>query len=150
MSIDESPPASGALWARTAVVAIVAAAINAVLAVVLADVLATDATFEPLTPVSTGMFTVIGIVIGAVALQLMGGRASAPRRLWTRVAVIATAVSLVPNIVLALAPDLPPAGAPQEGGTPADWLVLAAMHLVAAAIAIPVLARAPGRPPSSR
>jgi hypothetical protein len=86
------------------------------------------------TAVPTVFFTIIGVVAATVVYAIMQRRAHQPRRTFTRVALIALAVSLLPDIAL-LASDQPGASAAAVG-------TLMAMHFVAAAVCIVVLTRA--------
>ena len=75
--------------------------------------------------VMTGIFSLVGIGIGiALAVRRWAAR---PAERWVQVAVALTTLSLVP-------PLLPGAG-------PATTVTLMALHLVAAAVMIPALAR---------
>ena len=71
--------------------------------------------------------TVIGAVIGGVLLAMLNRHSSAPHRRFIQVAVGLTAFSCVAPVALA--------------DTMASKFALVALHLVAAAIIVPVLAR---------
>jgi hypothetical protein len=71
----------------------------------------------------TAFFSVIGLVIAVVLARV----ARHPRRVWIRATVALTALSLVPDLIVAAAP--------------ATKALLMLTHLVAAAIVIPAVAR---------
>jgi hypothetical protein len=71
----------------------------------------------------TAFFSVIGLVIAVVLARM----ARHPRRVWIRTTVALTALSLVPDMIVAAAP--------------ATKALLMLTHLVAAAIVIPAVAR---------
>ena len=83
--------------------------------------------------VMTGIWSVVGIVVALVVRRLAGD----PARRWVQVAVALTALSLVPPVLTG------------AGGTTVVTLVV--LHLVAAVVVVPALARslaaepAPGR-----
>lgn len=74
--------------------------------------------------VMTGVFCVVGIVIALALLRWT----SRPAQRWVQASVALTAVSLVPPVL--------------TGAEAATVITLIALHLVAAAIVIPALARA--------
>ena len=79
-------------------------------------------------PQLVAMCTVVGTLI-ALAIR---ARAAAPRSTWTRTAVVLTVLSCIPDLTI--------------DASPATKLVLAATHVVAAAVVIPmVAARLPER-----
>jgi uncharacterized protein DUF6069 len=71
----------------------------------------------------TAFFSVIGLVIAVVLARV----ARHPRRVWIRATVALTALSLVPDLIVAAAP--------------ATKALLMLTHLVAAAIVVPAVAR---------
>lgn len=71
--------------------------------------------------------TLVGVVVGALLLAALNRYSSSPRRRFVQVTVALTALSCIPS--LTSPPDT------------ASKLSLAAAHVVAAAIAVPVLAR---------
>lgn len=79
--------------------------------------------------VMTGIWSVVGIVLVLVIRRLSGS----PDRRWVQMAVALTAVSLVPPVL--------------TGAAAATVTTLVVLHLVAAAVVIPALARsvAPAR-----
>ncbi|MBQ1016754.1 hypothetical protein KBX71_02620 [Micromonospora sp. D93] len=117
--------------AGTGLIATLAAMVTTTLAAALARAVGVD--FEipdggetiPLSGIAvvTGFFSVVGVVI-AVALLRWSARPAA-RFVWTAVAL--TALSLVPPLI--------------SGATIATSTALVGLHLVAAAVMIPVLAR---------
>jgi hypothetical protein len=73
-----------------------------------------------------GQLTLVCTVIGVLVAKALSRWAATPRRTFTTVTVALTAVSLVPDVVVA--------------ASAATKVVLMATHLVAAAIVIPALA----------
>jgi NAD(P)-dependent dehydrogenase (short-subunit alcohol dehydrogenase family) len=71
--------------------------------------------------------TLLGAVLGGVLLAVVNRRSSAPRRHFLQTTAVLTALSCIPSITW-----------PDDGATK---LALVAMHLSAAAIIVPVLAR---------
>ena len=71
----------------------------------------------------TAFFSVIGLAIAVVLARM----ARHPRRVWIRTTVALTALSLVPDLIVAAAP--------------ATKALLMLTHLVAAAIVVPAVAR---------
>jgi hypothetical protein len=74
--------------------------------------------------VMTGIFCVVGLVLAAALLRW----STRPAQRWVQVTVALTAVSLVPPVL--------------TGAEAATVVTLVALHLVAAAIVIPTVARA--------
>jgi hypothetical protein len=72
-------------------------------------------------------FTLIGAIIGGVLLALLIRRSTAPRQRFVRIAIGLTALSCVAPLAFA--------------DTTASKFALVELHLVAAAIIVPVLAR---------
>jgi hypothetical protein len=69
----------------------------------------------------------LGAVIGGVLLAVLNRRSSAPRRRFLEVTVALTALSCVPSVML-----------PDDASTK---IALVALHVLTAAIVIPVLVR---------
>ena len=74
-----------------------------------------------------GQMTLLGAVIGGVLLAVLNRRSHAPRRRFLQATAVLTALSCVPSVVW-------PPDAPTKA-------TLVALHLLAAAIIVPVLAR---------
>lgn len=129
-----------ALVASAAVAAVAAAAVNSGLRLLALETTEVGPEFDPLVdPAPVIIFTVVGVAIGAVLRRVLEGRTANPERGFVRLTIILALLSLAPNVAFGIAPD----AAPTPGGGPGPQAWLGAMHLVAAAIAIPLLARAP-------
>ena len=76
---------------------------------------------------SVAQITIIAAVIGGMLLALLNRRSCAPRQRFAQVAIGLTAISCVAPAILA--------------ETTASKIALVALHLIAAAIIVPVLAR---------
>lgn len=141
--LDHAPPTTDVLWKRAAAVAAIAGGLNTLLAGGLREAFDTAPEFMPLSVGSVAVLTIVGVLVGAGVLQLLGARVDRPRARWRWIAWIGVFVSVVPNIVFAMSPDAAAPGTPLAGGTPLDWLGLATLHFVAAVVAIPALVRTP-------
>ncbi len=94
--------------------------------------------FMPLTTVGpTIFFTGVGALGAVGAFALVGRLAKQPRPAFQIVAAIALLISLIPDVMLIAAP----AGAPFQGITVPQVLVLMVMHVVAYGICVYVLTR---------
>ena len=109
--------------------AVLASAVNVGIA------LAAPALGVPMLPqlLPVGAFTVVAAVAGAIGWQLVRRRATAPRRLLTRLVPIVLAASFVPDVALGIATA--------AGTGPAPVLALALMHLTTIGVAVAVYAR---------
>jgi len=86
--------------------------------------------YGPMSLPAQALFTVAGVVVGWVGWRLVVSRARDPRRtLWFLVPIV-TVVSLVPDLVLLLAPVIP-------GTNPPAVISLMLMHLVVVGCAVP-------------
>ncbi|GAA1477129.1 hypothetical protein GCM10009623_15750 [Nocardioides aestuarii] len=83
---------------------------------------------EPIPVAGFGVMTGIWCVVGLVVASLVRRFATRPDRRWVQVAVALTVVSLVPPVM--------------TGAGAATVATLMALHLVAAAVVIPAVARA--------
>ena len=110
--------------------AVVAALVNLGVAA-LARSVVTVTDFGPLTPATYLSFTVLGVIAGAVGWAVVRHRARRPAELLRWLVPTAVAVSFVPDVVLLFAS---PAGV-------VPVVALMVMHLVVAAVAVPVYGR---------
>ena len=143
MSQTSSPAATPAAdpanrTALTVAKAVLVAAVGAVLADALIALVARAAgashAFRPLTPAAYIPLTVIGVLAGAVAWQIIRRRAADPSSLLRRLVPIVVALSLIPDVAVGL-------GHSQVGTTWGGVAALMVMHLAVAAIAVPVFRR---------
>lgn len=141
--LDDTPLDASYLWQRTAVVAAMAGGLNALLSGGLREAFDTDPSFAPLAPLPVAVLSIAGVAIGAAVLNYLSGRIERPRSRWWLVAWVGTLLSLTPNLIFTVAPEAAPMEGPLAGGSRLDWLGLATLHIVAAVVAIPALARTP-------
>lgn len=94
--------------------------------------------FMPLATVGPTIFLTAVGALGAVgAFALVGRLAKQPRPVFQTVAAVALLVSLIPDVMLIVAP----AGAPFQGITVPQVLALMVMHVVAYGLCVYVLTR---------
>ena len=86
---------------------------------------------EPIPLYAFAQLTLIDAVIGAALAAVLARRTRSPQQTFVRVAAALTALSLVPDVVV--------------DATVGTKVTLAATHLIAAAIIVPVVARRPAR-----
>jgi len=119
---------TGSLRRATVMAGLVGAAITAAAA---AAVHAAGVTFEvegEMIPIlGFAQMTFIGAVLGGVLLAVLNRRSSSARRRFVQVAIALTALSCVPSITM-----------PDDVGS---QIALVALHVLAAAIIVPVLTR---------
>ena len=129
------------LVAATAIAAVAAVVANLVLralAVAVLDIPQPE--FEPLQARAVAISTAGGVVAAGVVYAIVERFARDPRRTFLVVAVIALVLSLWAPLSLGLADP------PENPGTDAGSVgTLIAMHVLAAAISVPVLLRVPSR-----
>jgi peptidoglycan/LPS O-acetylase OafA/YrhL len=112
----------------TVVVGLVAAAVTTAAAAALhAAGVSFDVGGEMIPLAGFAQMTLLGAVIGGVLVAIFNRRSSEPRQRFVQVAVVLTALSCVPSALL-----------PDDAATK---VALVALHLLAAAIIVPVLAR---------
>jgi hypothetical protein len=133
------PPATRALLPSAVTAAGAAVVVNTVVRLLARTLLDVHPGFEPLTTAGPVIaFTTAGVTAGALLRRLL------PVRWFVVTALVLTALSLLPDVGLALDRD----AAPMPGAGPVPMAVLGLMHLLTAAIAIPLLALTPiGRRP---
>jgi hypothetical protein len=127
-----------AATAIAAVAAVVANLVLRALAVAVLDIPQPE--FEPLQARAVAVSTAGGVVAAGVVYAIVERFARDPRRTFLIVAVIALVLSLWAPLSLGLADP------PENPGTDAGSVgTLIAMHVLAAAISVPVLLRVPSR-----
>jgi hypothetical protein len=120
----------------TATVGVFAAAATTGLAAVLRAAGVPLAVHGKIPLAAFAQFTFIGAVIGGVLVALLIRRSMAPRQRFVQIAIVLTAVSCVAPLAFA--------------DPTASKFALVGLHLFAAAIIVPVLARYAGRPNPTR
>lgn len=130
-------PGLGRIFRTGLVAAVAAAAVVVVVALVEVRLLQIEAAFQPLTPPSAVFVTVLYTLIGTGVLAVVCRVAADPRRTFIRVALIGLALSFLPQIGLLASGIEVPLGE----FTVKNVLALSALHLVAAAVALPILLR---------
>jgi len=126
-------PGRAALLGGLALAAIVAVGLNAVVAVA-AHAAGASHDFSPLQPSSYVGLTVVGVLAGAAGWAVVRNRSSNPRALMRRLAPAVLVASLVPDVMVGVSGQM----AGSSGGAVAALMV---MHLVVAAVAIPMYLR---------
>lgn len=88
--------------------------------------------FPPLALGTTVLFTVVGVLGAVVVFALVARFSRRPIRLFRRVALVALLVTLVPDVLLLVAPSIP-------GTTLSGVLTLMTEHVAAWAVSVSVL-----------
>jgi hypothetical protein len=91
-----------------------------------------DSLFKPLQPIKVVVLTWVGVFAAAGVLTWIGRRSERPARMFLKVALVALAISAVPNILILVFPQFPTTSL-----TTVSCLYV--MHLTGAMVAIPVL-----------
>ncbi|MDF9716699.1 hypothetical protein INN71_07075 [Nocardioides sp. ChNu-153] len=132
------PAAAGAGTPVRVAVGILSAAVVAALAnlavAAVARALGASDDFVPLQAGPVVTWSVIGVVVSAVGWALVRARTRNPRRVLRVLVPVVLAVTLVPDVLLGVAGDMPGV----------SWGAVAAlmvMHVVVVAVAVPVLVR---------
>jgi NADH:ubiquinone oxidoreductase subunit K len=112
-----------------AVAGVIATVTNVVISAIARGPLGASDDFVPLSPAPIVMWTMLGVIIGAVGWRLIVNRSANSRTLLTRLVPAVLVLSLVPDVAL-LATDSTP------GQTTGGVLALMVMHLATAAIAV--------------
>lgn len=94
-----------------------------------------NAAFAPLQPTVYLAFVVLGMAAATGGWALVRARSAHPARLLRVLVPVLTALSLAPDVVLALTGFIP-------GTTTTGAIALMLMHLVVATVCVPVLQRA--------
>jgi hypothetical protein len=88
--------------------------------------------FPALTREAVAAFTAVGVLLAVVVFALVARFARRPISLYRRVAIIALALSFIPDVALGVLPGPVPVG-------PREVVLLMATHVIAAALAIGLL-----------
>lgn len=128
--------------------ALVAGAVAGLLAAVLNVIVATTARavfdvsddFMPLTPGPVVMWTVLGVIVGALGWRLIVNKSSDSGALLRRLVPTVLVLSFIPDVALLVSDAMP-------GTTTAAVLSLMVMHVITAAVAVVAYRRA--MPPAS-
>jgi hypothetical protein len=112
-----------------AATAVIAAITNIVISVIARGPLGASDDFVPLTPAPILMWTIIGVILGAVGWRLIVTTSARSRALLTTLVPTVLVLSLIPDVAL-LATDSTP------GQTTGGVMALMVMHAVTAAIAV--------------
>ena len=131
-----SSPLTSTLPRATATVGVLAAAATTALAAILRAAGVPLSVHGQIPLAAFAQFTFIGAVMGGVLVALLIRRSTAPRQRFVQIAIGLTALSCA--VPLAFADTL------------ASGFALVGLHLVAAAIIVPVLARYADRPTPTR
>jgi hypothetical protein len=117
--------------------AVAAAVVVAIVAWVETRLLGIDPSFQPMTPPAAATVTVLYTFIGTGVLAVVTRVAADPRSAFLRVAVVALALSFLPQVGLLVSGIEVPMGE----FTFTNALALSSLHLVAAAVVLPILLR---------
>ena len=123
-----------ALLKAIAVAVVGAAVVNAVIAAIARGPLDASPDFQPLTAPVFLMWTVIGVVVGALAWRLIARRSARPASLLRRLVPTVVVVSLIPDVLLLVADSMP-------GTSVTAVVALMVMHVATAAVAVPTFQR---------
>jgi hypothetical protein len=93
--------------------------------------------FLPLNIGPIATFTVIGVALGVGVFALLVRFTRRPLRLFTIIALVALAVSCLPNVLAALNPS----AMPMPGASAAGFLALIVFHIIPAVVTIAALTR---------
>ncbi|GAB2843437.1 DUF6069 family protein [Lentzea nigeriaca] len=107
---------------------VLASAANTVVAFVARALGADAAVIQGLTPQAYVFLTAVGVVVAAAAWAVIRRKAAKPNALLRKLVPIVVAVSLVPDVLLFGIP----------GASPIGVVALMLMHVVVAAIAVPI------------
>lgn len=126
-----APPVSTtrAIATATVVASVIAIIVNAIVSLVAQALGADPAVFRGLVPGAYILFTVVGVLIGAIGWHIIRTRAARPSALLRWLVPTVVVVSLIPNVLV---------------GISVGWLgasALGLMHIVVAAVAVPVYRR---------
>jgi hypothetical protein len=126
------------IWLTGIAAAVLAAGANSLIRLAAVAVLDPDPGFDPLGPAQPVLLTIAGVLAGTAVLAGLTRLVADPVRVFRILAVVAVALSFIPDLVLLVA-DPPPL----PGITPATVAPLMLMHVVAALIAVPMLTTLP-------
>ena len=118
-----------ALLKAIAVAVVGAAVVNAIIAAIARGPLDASSDFQPLTPPVFLMWTVIGVVVGALAWRLIARRSARPASLLRWLVPTVVVLSLIPDVLVLVADSMP-------GTSVTAVVALMAMHVATAAVAV--------------
>lgn len=123
----------------TAGLASVAAAVaaNIVAFFIVSAVVELPEGFMPLTVGAITLFTIIGTGLGALVFALLSRRSATPFKTYRNIAVVALIISIIPNLLAAVNPDM----FPFPGGNATAFMVLILFHIIATVVSVAVLFR---------
>lgn len=127
-------PDAKSIWTTGIVAAVVAAVINAALAVIGTQVFGLNASgaFQPLQgPGPAIIFTLFFLLIATLVFQVVANRSDRPVAQFRTIAIVALALSLIPDFLMVS----------QPGGGWGEAILLMVMHVVAAAVIYGAFAR---------
>ncbi|WP_207311934.1 DUF6069 family protein [Lentzea alba] len=107
---------------------VLASAVNTAVSFAAQELGASAEVIQGLAPQAYVFLTAIGVVVAAVAWALIRRRAARPNAVLRKVVPIVVAVSLVPDLLLFGMP----------GASPVGVIALMLMHVVVAAVAVPI------------
>lgn len=125
----------GTFFLKTALLAAASAIVNEVIGQATVMVFDVSPEFLPLRLGGAALSTVVPVLAAAVLLLVLRRVAARPERVFWIVSTVVLLVSYVPVVALALDPSEIP------GTTPAAIVSLGVMHVVAFALAVPLLLR---------
>ena len=126
---------------RMGLVALVASVVaNLIVRALLLAVLDISPAFPPFQVGAIAFFTALGAIGATLVFALISRFAARPVRTFQIVALVVLILSIIPNIAAALNPASAPF--PFPGVTATAMLALMLLHLVAAAVIVPLLSRA--------
>lgn len=144
-SVSPSAPATvttkqrvryGRLWWVGLLTIVLAVVANLIVRAVALLFVTVPPEFLPLSdPMPTIIFTVGGVLAAVIVFAIVGRFTRRPARVYTIIAVIALLLSLVPDIMMLVAP----ASFPFPGANVGTVSVLLTQHIVAAVIAVWIL-----------
>lgn len=117
--------------------AIAAAVVVALVAYLIGQVFDIDPDFQPFTPPAAAVVTVLYTLVGTAVLAVVCRVAAEPRKTFIQVAIAGLALSFVPQVLLLVTGFEVPMGE----FTVKNVLALSSLHLVAAAVVLPVMLR---------
>lgn len=130
-------PTLGRIAAYGIASALAAAVVVAIAAFLIGQVFDIDPDFQPLTPPAAAVVTVLYTLVGTAVLAVVCRVASEPRKVFIQVAIAGLALSFVPQLLLLVTGFEVPMGE----FTVKNVLALSSLHLVAAAVVLPIMLR---------
>ncbi len=133
MSAVSSPRTTRSTTVVLAAAVVVAIAANAIVALI-AIAAGASASYPPLMLPVYGAFTIVGIVVGYLGWRRVRRRARNPKATLSWLVPVVLAASFIPDVILLVTGFIP-------GTSITGAVALMIMHLVAAAVAVPVYAK---------